>query len=258
VGPDNDEEPKGFIDEVFEHRLRRPQPVDAEAAQPSDEAPVGADEGTDPLHPGIQPDPGDPGGSGVVAEELEETAELAPPAATHELDPAELAIIDEAMKKSGIVWLDTGSGQSGQAAWYVWLEGAAYVLTGAGEQPDPGLSDAASVRVLARSKETRSLLVEWLGSATQIVAADESWDAVTAALAKARLNLSDPATAPDRWAADPAIAVFRIAPAGQLGEAPGRYSDSSRRAVPPPTPATTAGAPPKVFHRRQTARRPLS
>jgi hypothetical protein len=258
VGRDEDDEPRGFIDEVFEHRLRQPQRVEAGENGPTDDIPVGTDAGTDPLHPGIQPDEGDAGGSGVVAEDLGETVDVEPPPRAHELDPAELTIIDEAMKKSGIVWLDTGSGQTAQAAWYVWLEGAAYVLTGSGEQPDPGLADAAAVRVVARSKETRSLLVEWAGSATPVAPADENWDTVTAALAKARLNLPDPASAPERWAADPAIAVFRIAPTGPLAEAPGRYSDSSRRAAPLPTPATTAGAPPKVIHRRQTARRPLS
>jgi hypothetical protein len=268
VGPDqSDEEPTGFLDEVFEHRQRPPRPADepeeaVEAVEdaPSDVAPV-TDAGTDSLHPRVQPEPGAAGGSEVVPEQLGdpvgETVEGAPSAAVHELDPFERALIDEAMKKSGLVWLDVGSGPIAQAMWYVWLDGAAYVLTGAGEQPDPGLS-AASVCVLARSKETRSRLVEWTGSAARLDPTDDGWDEVAAALAKARLNLPDPATAPQRWAADPAIAIFRIAPIGPLTEAPGSYPDTGGRAAPVPTPATTAGPPPKVIHRRQTARRPLS
>ena len=114
------------------------------------------------------------------------------------------------------------------------------------------------MRVSARSKETRAAVVAWVGASTRVVATDPDWEQVAAALAKARLNLTDPATAPDRWAADPAIAVYRIVPTGPLVEAPGRYSEASRRAVPVPSSAVTAGPPPKVIHRRQTARRPLS
>jgi hypothetical protein len=265
VGPeDEDEQPKGFLDEVFEHRQRVPEPADEpedveETLTVDDAVPV-ADAGEDPAHPGAVPEPGVAGGSGVVPEDLGVPVDVVPepePVA-RQLDPLESALIDEAMKKSGLVWLDVGSGPIAQAAWYVWLDGAAYVLTGDGEQPDPGLATAASVGVFARSKETRSLLVEWAGSAAPVPPTDDGWDDIAGALAKARLNLPDPATAPQRWAADPAIAIFRITPTGPLVEAPGRYSDSSRRAAPAPTPAKTAGAPPKVIHRRKTARRPLS
>jgi hypothetical protein len=266
VGRDKrDDEPKGFLDEVFEHRQRPPGPADAPSQTTDsveDVADVAASAGV-----AASGDVADveetvaAGGSGVVPEELGErlgdTAVIAPPAAVHELDPFERALIDEAMKKSGIVWLDVGTGPIEQAVWYVWLDDAAYVLTGPGEQPDPGLS-AGSVCVFARSKETRSRLVGWTGSAARLGPTDDAWDAVAAALAKARLNLPEPASAPERWAADPAIAIYRITPTGQLAEAPGRYSDAGGRAVPVPTSATTAGAPPKVIHRRQTARRPLS
>jgi hypothetical protein len=299
VGPeDRDDEPKGFLDEVFERRQRVSEPFDepdgadvvedvedvddvedvAEAnevvevevvevevedaetrdvGRPHSAAPV-TDAGDDPLHPGAAPEPGAAGGSGIVPDELGTPEKLPPQPVAHELDPFERALIDEAMKKSGIVWLDVGTGPIAQAAWYVWLDGAAYVLTGDAEQPDPGLATATSVGVFARSKETRSLLIEWVGSPTRVWPGDEGWDAAAQALAKARLNLPDPATAPQRWAADPAVAIYRIAPSGPLLEAPGRYSDSSRRAVPVPTQATTAGPPPKVIHRRQTSRRPLS
>jgi hypothetical protein len=142
--------------------------------------------------------------------------------------------------------------------WYVWIDGALYALTGAGEQPAPRLNEEATTQVSARSKETRNLLVVWVGVVTQVAPTDPDWDQVVPALAKARLNLSDPAGAPQRWAADPAIAIFRITPTGPLLEAPGAYSDASRRSAPAPTTATTAGPPPTVVHRRQTSPRSLS
>jgi hypothetical protein len=271
VGPgDEDEQPKSFLDEVFEHRQVRPEPADepdeVEAVEDVQDtlalgaaAPI-ADAPEDPVHPGAVPEPGVAGGSGVVPEDLGVPVEAAPEPErpVRRLDPLESALIDESMKKSGLIWLDLGSGPIAQAAWYVWVDGAAYVLTGDAEQPDPGLATAGSVGVIARSKETRSLLVEWTGSAARVPSTDDRWDEIASALAKARLNLAEPATAPQRWAADPDISIFRITPTGPLLEAPGGYSGSSRRAAPAPTPATTAGAPPKVVHRRKTARRPLS
>jgi hypothetical protein len=273
---DADDVPKGFIEEVFEHRQRRPEPI-----TPPDEAPgtVGDDDATlepaessrpavsgagdDPLHPGLTPDPGPAGGAGVGPEELGEPV-MAPRQPeleqAAELGGDERAILDEAMKKSGIVWIDSevAGRPSPRAAWYVWLDGAAYVLTGAGEQPAGALDEAPSVRVSARSKETRSLLVQWVGTPARLTSQDPDWEQVATALAKARLNLPEPAAAPRRWAADPAVAIYRITPTAPLLEAPGRYFDSARRAVPVPSPAVTAGPAPKVVHRRQTARRALS
>lgn len=249
MGPgDEDDEPRGFLEEAFEHSQRG---ADATAEEPT----IG-DLDVNPEHPGLAPEPGAAGGSGVDADALDATlqAEPAPPTLTDD----ERALVDEAMKKSGLIWIDTGLAVGAQAAWYVWANGAAYVLTGGVEQPDAGLSQAPSARVVARSKDTRSRLVEWPGSVSSVSPDDADWDEIAGALAKARLNLTDAATAPARWARDPAMAIYRIEPAGPLVERPGQYSDESRRAQPVPTTAVTAGPPPKVIHRRQTARRPLS
>jgi hypothetical protein len=248
VGPRNeDDEPRGFLDEAFEHWQRR--------SDDAEEADVDVPAGAGAASPGVVPEPGAPGGSGVDVEALVGSAEPEPP--PPELSDDERALVDEAMKKSGLIWV-AGSGRAPQAVWYVWADGAAYVLTGGAEQPDPGLADAHTVRVVARSKDTRTRLIEWPGLISRLQPTDAQWDEIAGALAKARLNLSDPASAPARWAADPAMAVYRIAPIGGLIEQPGRYADDSRRAKPVPTSAATAGPPPKVIHRRQTTRRPLS
>lgn len=62
------------------------------------------------------------------------------------MDASRAALLDEAMKKSGLVWV-TVPGRRPAPVWYVWRGGAdpaAYVLTGGGEQPVPGLLDAVS------------------------------------------------------------------------------------------------------------------
>jgi hypothetical protein len=272
---DRDEEPKGFLEEVFDHRQVRP---DAADPPPDAEPTVSIDDSAPPVAPEVIPataerteqltsEPtaviaADPLPSAVEPEPVEpqpvEPQPVEPEPVAPQLDAMDRALIDEAMKRSGIVWVQAGATPMPRGVWYVWLDGAAYVLTGAGEQPDLGLADARTATVSARSKETRSLMTEWVGAPSAVQPGDADWDPAAAALAKARLNLPDPANAPGRWAADPAIAVYRIVPLGPLLEAPGRYADVRRGAAPVPTPATTAGPPPKVIHRRQTARRPLS
>ncbi|MGH3659490.1 MAG: hypothetical protein ACRDUA_22820, partial [Micromonosporaceae bacterium] len=61
------------------------------------------------------------------------------------MDASRAALLDETMKKSGLVWI-TVPGRRPAPVWYVWRGGAdpaAYVLTGGGEQPLPGLLGGA-------------------------------------------------------------------------------------------------------------------
>ncbi|MCW2908550.1 MAG: hypothetical protein JWL68_3339, partial [Actinomycetia bacterium] len=85
-------------------------------------------------------------------------------------DAAPLALIAEATKRAGLIWItvpgqggasqdDTGQGRP-RPAWHVWRD-AAYVLTGPGEQDIPGLGDASQVTVTVASKDTGGLLVRW-------------------------------------------------------------------------------------------------
>jgi hypothetical protein len=81
------------------------------------------------------------------------------------------------------------------------------------------------------------------------------WESLVAALVSSRLNLPDQANAPGRWAA--ASVVLRLVPV-QVLTSPGSLPDDSGAAVPVGSPATTAHHLPRVLHRRQTQRRPLS
>ena len=162
------------------------------------------------------------------------------PAARAALTVPDAALVEEACKKSGLIWVAV-PGARDRAAWHVWHEqdgqGAVYVVTGGGEQELPGLADGITVRVTVRSKDKGGRLVAWPGLVARIVPGGEEWAAVVPALHAKRLNAHDGEAQPERWAAN--SAVFRIRPQGTLLEAPGRYSKESGAAPVPPSPATT-------------------
>ncbi len=165
------------------------------------------------------------------------------------------ALLDEALKKSALVWLCL-AGRS-HARWHAWLDGHIYLLTGPGEQPDPGLDEGQVTRVLVRSKDDGQHLITVDADTAQLGPADADWTSATTELAKLRLNLSDAANAPARWASEE-FAVYRLTPRLPLVELPSHLPDDSLRRPPVPTPATTARPAPWVLHRRGGSGRPLS
>ncbi len=168
------------------------------------------------------------------------------------------ALVDEAMKKSGLIWVSWSDPQRTQAFWHSWVEGHGYLLTGYAEQPDPHFTPGELVRVVARSKDNTHRLIVLDATAERLSPSDPDWEQATTALAAGRLNLHDAEHAPQRWAADAVTAIYRLSPTGPLVEEPGRYTDDAGRAAPVASPATTAGAPPWVMHRRGTSGRSLS
>ena len=168
------------------------------------------------------------------------------------------ALLDEAVKRSGLVWLRWSEPPRTRAFWHSWLGGHAYLLTGRGEQPDPRLDEDEPVEVIVRSKDSAQRLVVFSAYATRLRPRDHDWREATASLATARLNLADSARAPQRWATDDETTIYRLTPGGHLLERPGSYSDESGRATPVRTPATTTGRPRRVLHRRGSSRSPPS
>jgi hypothetical protein len=159
------------------------------------------------------------------------------------------ALVEEAVKKSGVLWLALPGLPQPRAAWHVWHEGAAYVLTaGDGEQPLPGLPDADQVLVIVPSKDKGGRLVSWVAQCAQVEPGSVTWDEVTPLLAKARLNAGAPAEQIRRWANE--SYVIRLTPTGEVPEAPGSQREDYAVARPVPTPATTAGPPPRMFGAR--------
>lgn len=170
------------------------------------------------------------------------------------------ALIEEAGKKSSVLWLTYAGSSRARPAWHVWLDGAAYVVAAgapeSAEQPLPGLADASSATVTMRAKDARSRLVSWEATVSRVAAGSEEWEAACKALRGGRLNAAESATLPEQWA-ETAV-VVRLRPTGDVPEHPGRMPDDEAAAQPPDSPATTRGRLPWVVHRRPTKARKLS
>lgn len=162
------------------------------------------------------------------------------------------ALVEEASKKSGLVWVN------GQALWHAWVDGGVCVLGGGpGEQPLPGLVDGGTAAVTVRSKDKGGRLVTWTAGVRRLAARGAEWEAAVAELKGKRLNAPDGEAAVDRWARE--CQVFRLTPQGLPVEAPGAMPAGSGAAVPVATPATTrepipAGLPKLLARRRRGAR----
>ncbi|MFE3937043.1 hypothetical protein ACFXPJ_25595, partial [Streptomyces goshikiensis] len=141
------------------------------------------------------------------------------------LSTLDLALVEEATKKSGLIWV-RGTGAD-RALWHAWLDGAAHVLgDGPGEQPFPGLADGAAAEVTVRSKDKGGRLVAWTAVVRELPPRGEEWEAAVAELKGKRLNAPDSETMTDRWAREcrllrlEPVAVAAGLPDGALGAAP--------------------------------------
>ena len=127
-------------------------------------------------------------------------------------EPGRLALIAEATKRAGLIWItvpgaagpDGAGGAPGRPrpVWHVWRD-AAYVLTGPGEQDVPGLGGASLVTVSVASKDTGGLLVRWAARVSRVEPGSAEWSGIIGALLAGRLNEPESAGAPspaERWA----------------------------------------------------------
>ncbi|GGL78062.1 hypothetical protein GCM10010129_22110 [Streptomyces fumigatiscleroticus] len=160
------------------------------------------------------------------------------------------ALIEEATKKSGLVWVESPGGPA-RALWHVWHEGAACVVgDGPGEQPLAGLSDGAAAEVTVRSKDKGGRVVAWSAKVVELTPGSPAWEAAVAELKGKRLNAPDGEAMTARWARE--CRVLRLEPTG--GTAP--LPDGSLARAPLPTPATTrepvpAGLPRLLLKRKR-------
>jgi hypothetical protein len=146
------------------------------------------------------------------------------------------AIVEEAAKKSGLIWVQGRPGAVARPVWHVWQDGSIYLLCGGIEQPAPEeLGDTAYVTL--RSKDKGSRLARIVATVTVVEPGTEGWDAVVPALLGKRLNLPDGDAAPQRWARE--CTLYRLTPTGDALETPDERSTDAHAAVPPPTPART-------------------
>ncbi|GGW32575.1 hypothetical protein GCM10010503_05540 [Streptomyces lucensis JCM 4490] len=161
------------------------------------------------------------------------------------------ALIEEAAKKSGLIWVTGPGAATARALWHVWHEGSVCLVgDGPGEQPLPGLVDGARVEVTVRSKDKGGRLVTFPATVSEPAPGSEEWEAAVAELKGKRLNAPDGEEMPARWARE--CRVLRLVPAGPLAPLP----DGSLAQRPAPTPATTrqpipAGLPRLLAKRRK-------
>ncbi|MBD0291962.1 MAG: hypothetical protein ICV70_00105 [Jiangellaceae bacterium] len=152
------------------------------------------------------------------------------------------------MKRSAIAWLTYQGSDRPRGAWYVWHDGAAYVVSGGPEQSLPGIEQASRVVVTNRSKDTGARLVSWVAAAAVETPGTESWRAAAELLKAERLNAPPGVDLLAAWAEESTIT--RLTPSGEVLERPGAFPDESLAAPPPDSPATTVGKLPWVAHRR--------
>ncbi|MFF7748069.1 hypothetical protein ACFZCP_02210 [Streptomyces sp. NPDC007971] len=161
------------------------------------------------------------------------------------------ALIEEATKKSGLIWVRGAGAPAARALWHVWHEGAVCLVgDGPGEQPLPALADGGSAEVTVRSKDKGGRLVSWSATVSELAPGSPEWEAAVGELKGKRLNAPDGERMPDRWARE--CRVLRLVPTGACAPLP---SDSLAER-PLPTPATTrqpvpAGLPKLLAKRRK-------
>ncbi|MFF3499058.1 hypothetical protein [Streptomyces sp. NPDC003247] len=144
------------------------------------------------------------------------------------------ALVEEATKKSGLIWVKAAGEPAARALWHVWHEGAACLVgDGPGEQPLPGLADGVSAEVTVRSKDKGGRLVSWTARVVQLAPGTEAYEAAVADLKGKRLNAPDGEAMTERWAAE--CRVVRLEPTGGTVPLP----EGSLAEAPRPSPATT-------------------
>jgi hypothetical protein len=134
------------------------------------------------------------------------------------------ALVAEAATKSDLLWVRPNSGERAWPAWHVWHDGAAYVVSGPGEQDLPAL--VGEIEVILRSRDTYARLVTVRGTATTVPPEDPGWAGAATALKAKRLNAPDPEQ--------------MLNPA-EPGRRAGRRTGPVRRRLPRGTAATDGG-----------------
>jgi hypothetical protein len=167
------------------------------------------------------------------------------------------ALIEEAAKKSALLWVRAADDAADRALWHIWHDGAAVVVGDGAEQPLHGLTAGATVTVTLRSKDTWGRILAFPATVEELEPRGERWQAAVAELRGKRLNAPDHETMADRWARE--SRVLRLAPDGPSTEHPGSLPDVSHAAPPLPTEAQTRRpvppALPRLLLRRERRRK---
>ena len=127
--------------------------------------------------------------------------------------------------------------------WCLWVDGALFVVSGPGEQPAPGLAEAADATVIARG-DHGGQIVRWQARVERVQPESETWASVVPQLAGKRLNSAGAAELTERWAKE--CVVSRLV---ATDEPPAARPEGSLAAPPRPTPAARQTRKPFRLHR---------
>ncbi|AUG79543.1 hypothetical protein CFP65_4822 [Kitasatospora sp. MMS16-BH015] len=168
---------------------------------------------------------------------MEPTTPATAAAATATAAIEERALLEEAAKKSGLLWVRADGQPQARALWHAWHDGAVVVVGDGIEQPLHGLTAGAGAEVTVRSKDKWGRLTAWPARVSELAPRSEGWLGAVEELKGKRLNAPDTDTIDERWARE--CRVLRLEPAGPLTEQPGAMPEASHAAVPMASPATT-------------------
>ncbi|KDN83346.1 hypothetical protein [Kitasatospora cheerisanensis] len=160
------------------------------------------------------------------------------------------ALVEEAAKKSGLLWVRPAGQSPARPLWHAWHDGAVVVVGDGAEQPLHGLAAGTTATLTLRSKDKGGRLVAFPATVTAVTPGTPAWDGAVDELKGKRLNAPDTDTIGDRWARESRI--LRLEPAGD----PAPHPTDSLAAAPLPTPATTrrpvpAGLPKLLFKKKR-------
>ena len=122
-----------------------------------------------------------------------------------------MLLIEEATRRSGVVWVTAEGAERAQPVWHLWHDGAMYVVTGGLEQP---LTETPRATVIVRSNATQAdRVVTWVADVSRVEPDSARWDEVVPLLHAKRLNAPDGEAQPQRWARE--SRVLRFTPTGE-------------------------------------------
>jgi hypothetical protein len=155
-------------------------------------------------------------------------------------------LVDEAVKRAAVAWISV-AGAPARALWCLPLDGALYVISGPGEQPDIGLAAGVPVTVTLRG-DHGGRIVDWPAEVTPVDPGSELWESVAGQVAAKRLNApGGPAELVRRWVAE--CRLFRLAPADAPAVTGDALPDGSLAEPPRPTTVTRGTRRPFRLHR---------
>ncbi|WP_329567337.1 hypothetical protein [Kitasatospora sp. NBC_01266] len=165
------------------------------------------------------------------------------------------ALLEEAVKKSGLLWVRAEGSAECRPVWHTWYDGAVVLVGDGGEQPLHGLTTGAGAEVTVRSKDKGGRLVSFPVRVVAVEPGSEAWQGAVDELKGKRLNAPDTDTITERWARE--CRVLRLEPRGQLTARPGAMPQDSHAAAPLPSAVITrrpipAGLPKLLLGRRKS------